>query len=247
MDIKQLFLEYQNITFDRLNRRKIVPKYFDYFYKDLNRKVKTHYKYKNLEDFHKISLDYLFNVIAVHSKLEKIAYLDLEEDINLRFNITHGTDILGFRYLRFSIEGTDKASENKDIDICVSFTWFPFSKLIVLDSLFYHYGEKIEPNVDCRMKNIPKKAGPFIINLVEDISKKFNVKINCLQDASRYFLDSGLKISLSFYNLNKNGRTYYQKFGFKPTKDDDRSMIFKLLLGIPFTSAKEELDYVVKK
>lgn len=242
--MKKMFLAYDNLAYDDMNGKIINNPTMKKFFQELGKEnFKSHYKYKNLDKLYDFCIDKILRKTKFnYSYLPKFT-LNLEDDSYVRFEISGGGNY-PFLSLNFNIK------KNKDKNgyegRCVSFTWYPFLKLIYLGNLLYS-DKKIIPNEECQVKNIPEKSGTFFLNLLEDISKRFGVKINYLEDASKYYVSKKIVINLSFYSLHKNGKTYYGKFGFQPTKDNHDKIQWKTLLNIPFESAQDELDYITTK
>lgn len=110
-----------------------------------------------------------------------------------------------------------------------------------IDNLFYKYSdiEKLNVNKTCNVKKLEIKKGEFFLNLIEDLSRRFGVKNILLQDESTIKYGK-YKIKLPIFYLQKNGITYYEKYGFKAVKSKeingnifkDLTYNFKLLSGI---------------
>ena len=167
--------------------------------------------------------------------------LKLHGDIEINFSFKPKR-----RFPSYAIEMEVENKKNPDIK-CIRIIWCPFAKLMEIDSLFYNAREdKIEPNIDCDMKNIPKKAGDFFLKLIEDVSKSLGVKTITLEDASKLYLEKNYKIYLGLLYLQEKGTTYYGKYGFKPYKNNGIDYV-NIYYEIPFISDQSALNYVKKE
>ena len=249
MDLEEIYLLMNQIHFDSLNKIRHVPdKILDMFPRR-KRKIKTHHNYLNLDQFIDYIYDYFFSrsqlgpVSTMPSNLRKYGdfLLKLEENIEINFSFKPKN-----RFPSYAIEMEVDNKKNPDIK-CIRIVWCPFAKLMEIDSLFYNQRkDKIEPNIDCGMKNIPKKAGDFFLKLIEDVSKSLGVKTMTLEDASLLYLENNYKIYLGMYYLQEKGTTYYGKYGFKPYKHNGIDYV-NIYYGIPFISNQSSLNYVKKE
>lgn len=83
---------------------------------------------------------------------------------------------------------------------------------------------------DCYIANIHKTdkiSGTNMMNLVIKILRKLNVDTVYLHDGAAVEFSDGVLVDLTFYKLIEKGITFYQKFGFKFTINNNRYLIRK--------------------
>lgn len=241
MDPRETYLLMSERFYDSKNNKYYLDPKLEKYLKGLYRKnIKTHYKYKNLK-----GLEDLFFRKLIDSKYFLKKYiLKLENDIEVTLNIDNNYSSTDPR-LHFSIS---RMKNKKVYGNCVSFIFYPFKKLIYLNSLLYTGSlEKIVASKECNGKNIPEKSGEFFLKLIEDIAKTFSISKILLEDASSINYEK-FKISLPLFYLQKNGSTYYGKFKYKPVLEgENRELLMDISYDIPLESLSENLVFIKKE
>ena len=209
----------------------------------IKKTVATNYEYKNLDEFC-LGVKNYFLQSGMNFYIEPNITLQTKKgwvDFELE------ADYLSLPYqIKFMVRRKKETFKK-----CLVFAWYPFNKTIYIHNLLYDSvsKKKIDAKLECDIDNIPKKAGEFFLNMVEDIGRKLGVKQIILQDASQIFLDDGKKISLAMYYLFKNGTTYYEKYGYEPVKTKEYNAVLDndIMFNIPFVSDKDTLKYIKKE
>ena len=242
MDPKETYKLMSKRFYDGDNNTTFLPEELTKFIDNLGKKkFNSHYTYENLDQLFEAAISFMLHPGSKDEEQEKFI-LRLEEKSSIVFYLNIRKKC--FENVEFSVR------KKNSKDICVFFEWYPFLKFIYINNLFYNTGnkKKLDPNKDCEVFNIPEKSGEFFLNLIEDISKKFGVKNIILQDASSIIYNDN-KLNLALFYLQKNGKTYYGKFGFKPIKPKEPSskILYDIAYKVGFDDAKDDLNYVKRK
>ena len=236
MDPREAYILMSKRYNDTKNNNVIVPKKLQKFIESLEKKNKKyHYQYENLDEFY-----YLILKIFLIEYSRDSFTLKIKNNISIDFNISQ-EKINNFYYVDFNVK-----QDNSNIN-CIKFEWYPFLKYIHISSIFYNTKDKnkLEVNNDCKVSNIPDKAGEFFLNLIEDLTNKLGVTKIFLTDGSSIVFNNK-KISLALFYLQKNNMTYYGKFGYKPIhlKEEYGDILNDIAYKIDFSSGENDLNYV---
>ena len=253
MDPKETYKLMRQRFYDRDNNATYVPEELNKFIDKLgSKKFNSHYTYDNLDELYDAAISIMLNPNGEEEEQEKFILKLMFPEKNQTSGLEEKSSIVFYMNIRRkcfeNVEFSVRKKNSKDV--CVFFEWYPFLKFIYVNNLFYNTGskKKIDPNKDCEVFNIPEKSGEFFLNLIDDISRRFGVKEVILQDASSIIYNDN-KLNLALFYLQKNGKTYYGKFGFKPIKpkEPNSRILYDIAYKVGFDDAKDDLNYVKRK
>jgi len=248
-DLKEFFLLYEKVSFDPDNYRRVVPKKLkDYFEKLGKKKFRRNHVYKNLDEFYKTCVDFFLTRQKKSYEgymREEPVYLKVEEK-EIQFKLTRNNPDVFPPSININLVDKNPKEEKISRD-CVSITWTPFLNMMDLNSLFYGH-PKEEQKKYCQLQDITKKPGKFMLDMLDDFAKRFGVKIIALWDASTFYdKEKKLTIPLAYSSLQKYGKTYYGRNGYRPTKYNFDQIQWCRIFDLKIKPAEEELEYVLKK